>query len=132
MSKHLTEHLENIPAKDLKAIISIISKIDEFKGFWKVISCESCPLDSFFSRCNGSANRRTDRFLHSTPNDILLSPNQQKALNLFDKQKVISTKLISERLKIPTVSAKQILNRLLKLKLIKRIGVGRTTRYMKL
>lgn len=36
MSNHLIERLENIPGKDLKAIISKISKIDEFKGFWKV------------------------------------------------------------------------------------------------
>ncbi len=70
-------------------------------------------------------------FLRSAPKEALLSPNQQKALTLLDKREEISTKLIAARLKIPAVSAKQILNRLLELKLVKRVGVGRTTRYIK-
>ncbi len=70
-------------------------------------------------------------FLQSTPKEALLSPNQQKALTLLDKHEEISTKLIAIRLKIPAVSAKQVLNRLLDLKLVKRIGAGRTTRYTK-
>ncbi|MEK6627326.1 MAG: Fic family protein [Bdellovibrionota bacterium] len=70
-------------------------------------------------------------FLRSAPKEALLSPNQQKTLTLLDKHDEISTKLIAARLKIPTVSAKQILNRLLELKLVKRVGVGRTTRYIK-
>jgi len=70
-------------------------------------------------------------FLRSAPKEALLSPNQQKTLTLLDKHDEISTKLIAARLKIPTVSAKQILNRLLELKLVKRVGMGRTTRYIK-
>ena len=70
-------------------------------------------------------------FLRSTPKEAMLSPNQLKTLALLDKQEEISTKLIAARLKIPAVSAKQILNRLLELKLVKRVGVGRTTRYIK-
>lgn len=70
-------------------------------------------------------------FLRSTPKESMLSPNQQKALAVLDKHEEVSTKLIAARLKIPAVSAKQILNRLLELKLVKRVGVGRTTRYIK-
>ena len=67
--------------------------------------------------------------LESAPTDSLLSPNQQKALALFLKSEEISTKVVAAKLKIPAVSAKQILTRLLELKLIKRLGAGRTTRY---
>jgi Fic family protein len=70
-------------------------------------------------------------FLQDEPTQNLLSPNQQKSLALLEKYEEISTKLIATRLKIPAVSAKQILSRLLELKLVKRIGVGRATRYVK-
>lgn len=70
-------------------------------------------------------------FLESAPTDSLLSPNQQRALALFESTDEISTKLVADELGIPSVSAKQILNRLLELKLVKRLGAGRTTRYQK-
>jgi len=70
-------------------------------------------------------------FLQSAPKESMLSQNQQKALTLLDKHEELSTKLVAARLKIPPVSAKQILNRLLELKLVKRVGVGRSTRYIK-
>jgi len=59
----------------------------------------------------------------------LLSPNQEKAMALFDKVEELSTKLVSESLDIPAVTAKQILSRLLELKLVSRVGAGRATRY---
>jgi hypothetical protein len=68
-------------------------------------------------------------FLEANPAESLLSPNQQLALALFDKTEEISTKLVSDHLAIPVVSAKQVLSRLLELKLIVRMGAGRTTRY---
>jgi Fic family protein len=71
-------------------------------------------------------------FLESGPSDSLLSPNQQRALALFDANAEISTKVVAEELGIPSVSAKQILHRLLDLKLVKRLGTGRTTRYQKI
>ncbi len=71
-------------------------------------------------------------FLESAPTDSLLSSNQQRALALFERVDEISTKLVADRLKIPAVTAKQILNRLLELKLIQRLGVGRTTRYRRI
>ena len=70
-------------------------------------------------------------FLEANPLDSLLSPNQNQALALFEKNPEISTKLVADKLKIPAVSAKQILNRLLELKLIRRLGAGRTTRYQR-
>jgi Fic family protein len=68
-------------------------------------------------------------FLEANPAESLLSSNQQLAIDLFDRVEEISTKLVSDRLAIPVVSAKQVLSRLLKLKLIVRLGAGRTTRY---
>ncbi len=70
-------------------------------------------------------------FLDSAPIDSLLSVNQGKALALFDAADEISTKMVAEELGIPLVSAKQILNRLFELKLVKRVGAGRTTRYQR-
>ncbi len=70
-------------------------------------------------------------FLKSASTDSLLSPNQLEALTLFDENDEISTKLVASALGIPAVSAKQILNRLLELKLVKRLGAGRTTRYQR-
>jgi len=69
------------------------------------------------------------RFLQSESTDSLLSHNQQRALALFEQFDEISTKRVVDHLDIPPVTAKQILNRLLKLKRVKRLGAGRTTRY---
>jgi len=68
-------------------------------------------------------------FLEGASRDSLLSPNQQRTLILFEQHGEISTSLVAKKLKIPSVSAKQILNRLLELGLVKRLGAGRTTRY---
>src|SRR3989338_8386225 len=35
MGTHLTERLKNLPSGDFSATLSKISKIDEFKGWWK-------------------------------------------------------------------------------------------------
>ena len=59
----------------------------------------------------------------------LLSENQQKTLRLFDKYGEITTRLVSEKLRIPAATAKQILTRLLELKLVQRQGAGRSVRY---
>lgn len=63
--------------------------------------------------------------------ESLLSDNQLKVLSLFDKNDSLSNKIIVEKLKIPATTAKQILNRLLDLKLISRFGQGRSTKYRK-
>lgn len=71
-------------------------------------------------------------FLEKEPADTLLSPNQLKAMALFEEFDEVSNKLLSEKLGVPGVTSKQILNRLIELKLIKRLGAGRTTRYRRL
>ena len=68
-------------------------------------------------------------FLESSPTDSLLSPNQERTLALFEQHEEVSTKLVASHLGIPSVTAKQILSRLLELKLVKRLGAGRSTRY---
>ncbi len=70
-------------------------------------------------------------FLKGTPDSKILSPNQQRTMKLFDQHEEITNKMVAEELKIPAVSAKQILNRLIELTLIERLGAGRATRYAK-
>lgn len=70
-------------------------------------------------------------FLNETSRDSLLSHNQQQVLILFDDSREISTRTVVEKLKVPTSTAKQILGRLIDLKMIQRIGSGRSTRYLK-
>lgn len=70
------------------------------------------------------------KLVENKSTDDLLSENQKKVLSLFDKYEEISNKFISEKFKIPTVTVKQIFNRLIELKLITRIGAGRSTRYI--
>jgi Fic family protein len=61
-----------------------------------------------------------------------LSEKQILVLRLFDQNKTLSPKNISSLLKkIPLPTIKQALGRLVKLELIKRIGLGRATRYQK-
>ena len=62
--------------------------------------------------------------------DDLLSENQKKVLGLFEKHDEITNKLVNGKLKIPQTTVKQILNRLLELKLIRRVGAGRSIRYV--
>ena len=59
----------------------------------------------------------------------LLSENQQRVLKLFDKYEEVTTRLVAEKLKLSPVTAKQVLGRLLELKLIQRQGAGRSVRY---
>jgi len=70
-------------------------------------------------------------FLEKTPDESILSENQNRTLKLFKENEVLTNRLVSESLLIPSVTAKQILGRLVELKLIKRLGSGRSTRYQK-
>ena len=69
----------------------------------------------------------------SDPEQIL-SGKQLVVLRLFDEHKEITPKLAHELLgrSVPLVTIKQALARLVVLKLVKRIGLGRATRYRKL
>jgi Fic family protein len=61
----------------------------------------------------------------------LLSENQVKVLAMFDIRERVTNKDVAESLDTNRDTAKQILNRLLKLKMIKRTGAGRSTGYVK-
>jgi len=63
----------------------------------------------------------------------ILSERQISVLRLFEENKTLSPKEIFEGLKedVPMPTIKQSLARLVKLNLIKRIGLGRATRYRK-
>ncbi len=62
----------------------------------------------------------------------MLSEKQIEIFRLFDENKELSPRNVSELLKqIPLPTIKQVLARLVKLGLIKRIGLGRATRYRK-
>lgn len=63
----------------------------------------------------------------------ILSERQISVLRLFEGDKTLSPKEIFEKLKgnVPLPTIKQSLARLVKLNLIKRVGLGRATRYRK-
>ncbi|MBI4668849.1 MAG: Fic family protein [Elusimicrobia bacterium] len=69
--------------------------------------------------------------LEAKPAQALLSKNQTKALALFDRRDEISTGVAARELKIPYPTARQVFGRLLELKLVERIGLGRASRYRK-
>ncbi len=70
--------------------------------------------------------------ISSGSTEVLLSLKQNQALSLFDRSPEISTKMLSEYLGISAASAKQILLRLLALKLVVRLGAGRAIRYKRM
>lgn len=63
------------------------------------------------------------------PNSSNLSLNQRKTLALFEDESHISVSLVSDRLKIPRPTAKQILLRLTEIDLVSRHGMGRGSFY---
>ncbi len=71
--------------------------------------------------------------IESDKPEQMLSEKQIAVLRLFDENKMLSPRDISLLLKesIPLSTIKQALQRLVKLDLIKRIGLGRATRYQK-
>jgi Fic family protein len=63
--------------------------------------------------------------------ESILSVNQAKVLGMLDDSERITNKVVAEFIGINRNTAKQILNRLLKLKMIKRTGMGIINRYIK-
>jgi Fic family protein len=63
----------------------------------------------------------------------VLSERQMAVLGLFEEGKILSPKEIFEKLKkeVPMPTIKQSLARLVELSLIRRVGLGRATRYRK-
>ena len=83
----------------------------------------------FFLDCMLKQIEILKTFLENSPQEVLLSENQKKTLTLFDHSEEISNRLVSAQLKIPSITAKQILNRLVELRFIEKLGLGRSTRY---
>lgn len=73
------------------------------------------------------------RLIENDQPEQMLSEKQITILRLFDSGKTLSPKDVSSLLKesVPLPTIKQALSRLVKLDLIKRIGLGRATRYQK-
>lgn len=61
----------------------------------------------------------------------LLSPIQLKAWKYLQEKPEVTPKELSEKLTIPRPTVNQVLNKLLSLKKIERLGQGRSTRYRK-
>ena len=61
----------------------------------------------------------------------MLSRNQLAVLELFERTDEVSNRQVCRELGIPKDTAKQVLNRLLSLNLIRREGSGRAVRYRK-
>jgi predicted HTH transcriptional regulator len=61
----------------------------------------------------------------------LLSANQLKVLGMFDTVETVTNRDAVKYLDTNRDTAKQVLNRLLKLKLVKKTGAGRSTGYVK-
>jgi Fic family protein len=71
------------------------------------------------------------RALAPLPAEVRLSGKQEGALALFERHREITNRLVSAELGLPRETAKQVLNRLVALHLISRVGAGRAVRYRK-
>jgi Fic family protein len=74
---------------------------------------------------------RAKKLLNKNQPENILSPKQLEVWKMFTNTDTLSTKEISEKFenKTPLITIKQALSRLVSLKLIIRIGLGRSTRY---
>ncbi len=77
---------------------------------------------------------RAEKLMGSEDMEKLLSEKQLEIYHLFDKNDILAVSEIDKKLKgrMPQVTIKQVLARLVVLKLIERIGLGRSTRYRKI
>jgi Fic family protein len=67
--------------------------------------------------------------LERRPGEELLSQNQKGVIGLAERHREITNRIAAGELGIPRETAKQVLNRLVALNLLERIGAGRATRY---
>ena len=77
--------------------------------------------------------KRAQSLLNKNQPENIMSPKQLVVWSLFKNSETLGVKEITEKLenKVPLVTIKQALSRLVSLKLIERIGLGRSTRYKK-
>jgi Fic family protein len=65
------------------------------------------------------------------PDASVLSENQLGVLNLLERNAEVTNRLVCSELHLPKDTAKQVLNRLLALNFVRRVGSGRAVRYRK-
>lgn len=75
--------------------------------------------------------RQLRAVLEHQPDVNLLSSNQLRVLRLLERNGEVTNRFVCGELGMPTDTAKQVLNRLLALNLVSRIGAGRAVRYRK-
>jgi len=75
--------------------------------------------------------RAVKRLVEERPDTSLLSENQLGVLRLLEREGEVSNRLVRSELAIPKDTAKQVLNRLHALNVIRRLGAGRAVRYRK-
>jgi len=73
--------------------------------------------------------RELKGLLAGRPLENRLSGNQSRVLGLLDRHREITNRLAAGELGLPRETAKQVLNRLVALNLLTRIGAGRAVRY---
>jgi Fic family protein len=75
--------------------------------------------------------REVRRLVEERPDTGLLSQNQLGVLRLLEREGEVTKRLVCSELAIPRDTAKQVLNRLHALNLVRRLGAGRAVRYRK-
>lgn len=85
-------------------------------------------LDFFLNVLLEQSNRAIT-LLSADNIEVILSEKQMKVWEFIQKQKEVTPRVIENKLKIPRPTVNQILNKLLDLKKVIRVGMGRATRY---
>jgi len=75
--------------------------------------------------------RELKGLLAPIPRESRLSGNQTGALALFERHREVANRLVAGELGLSRETAKQVLNRLVSLNLLTRVGAGRAVRYRK-
>jgi len=75
--------------------------------------------------------RELNVLLAPKPRESRLSGNQAGALALFERHREVTNRLVAGELGLSRETAKQVLNRLVSLNLLTRVGAGRAVRYRK-
>ncbi len=73
--------------------------------------------------------RKLRAALEGNPQENRLSGNQAAVMGLFERHREVTNRLVAGGLNLPRETSKQVLNRLVALNLLERIGAGRATRY---
>ena len=89
------------------------------------------PWLSMFFDVIRTETRQLRALLDKQPDISLLSKTQLGVLKLLERNREVTNRLICGELGIPRDTAKQVLNRLLALNLVRRVGAGRAVRYRK-